>query len=161
MWITAIACCEWMRRDNFNGRVGSPSRPRTPRRGVPTTTGGIEKFRPFYRWKSLLSDTGWRGISFANLPLQDWRAHVARRQMNKANQFVAVQNHSTATGLTEQCINDMFLERIVVVFERNEMVALRIGKRTQRSSHVACDLRRMIECPGLRRYANDSGEKGL
>ena len=72
--------------------------------------------------------------------------------MHKARQLVAVQNHSAATGLAAQDIFNVFYKRVVVVMQRNERVALRVGKRPQRPGEFAGDF--MQAAGGRRSHQN-------
>jgi uncharacterized membrane protein len=78
--------------------------------------------------------------------------------MHKADQFVAVQNHSTAAGLPLQHVFNVIFKRVVVVFERDELVAVRMGEHAKRSGKVAGKLQHPLTFFGANQDANHGGK---
>lgn len=106
-----------------------------------------------------MADDARRGAPY--LTLQNRRTDFTRRQMDETRQFFAVQDHPAPAGLAEQHISNMLLMRICLVFERYEVVALRVAEYPQCPRYVAADLQRSVELSRLDRKANDGGEERM
>ena len=75
--------------------------------------------------QTLLPDNGRCRLGLGRLPLKNGRADGTGRQMDKADQLVAVEQHPRAPGLAAQHVLNVFLERVIVVMKRDEFVAVR------------------------------------
>jgi hypothetical protein len=70
-------------------------------------------------------------FGFDRLPLKSGGADSSGRQMNEADQLVAVKQHSRSPRLTTQHVLNMFLERVIVVIKRNEFVSAGMREHAQ------------------------------
>ncbi|MGH7994380.1 MAG: hypothetical protein ACREDQ_12740, partial [Limisphaerales bacterium] len=89
-----------------------------------------------------------RGLSLGGLPQECRGTNGARRDMHKAGQLVAVQHHSRASALAAQYILNMILERVIVIVERDEFVAIGLREHAQLTGKVARQLQYPIKFSG-------------
>src|ERR1035437_1849312 len=76
----------------------------------------------FAKQQAVLPDNGRCRLGFGRLPLKSGGADGSGRQMNEADQLVAIEQHPGAACLTAQHVLNVFLERVIVVMKRNEFV---------------------------------------